>query len=290
MSEAAGFRLDDVTVAFDTQLAVERVNLEIAPGSAVGFVGPSGSGKTTLLRLLNGSQAASRGTVLVRGRALRDFSRRELRFVRSHIGFIHQGLDLVPNLRVSQNVLAGRVGQQGFARSLAQLVFPSREALREVHALLERVGIPEKLFERTDRLSGGEQQRVALARALFQKPAALIADEPVSSVDPARARDTVELLTRISREEGLTLCMSLHNLDLARTFLPRLVGLRDGRIVFDRATDEIGDDAFDALYALEGAAPLDGAAAPESAAAQDGAEAAPGGDASLPPPERFDGG
>jgi phosphonate transport system ATP-binding protein len=120
-----------------------------------------------------------------------------------------------------------------------------------VYELLERVGIPEKLFERTDRLSGGQQQRVALARALFQKPVALIADEPVSSVDPARARDTIELLTRISREEGLTLCMSLHNFELAREHLPRLFGLRDGKVVFDRASGEIGDEQFDMLYTLE---------------------------------------
>ena len=113
------------------------------------------------------------------------------------------------------------------------------------------MGIPEKLFERTDRLSGGQQQSVALARALYQKPIALIADEPVSSVDPARARDTIELLTRISREEGLTLCVSLHNLELAREYLPRLVGLREGKLVFDCASEEIGDEQFDALYTLE---------------------------------------
>ena len=109
---------------------------------------------------------------------------------------------------------------------------------------------PFQLFERTSRLSGGQQQRVALARALFQRPTALIADEPVSSVDPARARDTVELLTRISREEGLTLCISLHNLELAREFLPRLVGMRDGKVMFDCPSEEIGDEQFESLYNL----------------------------------------
>ncbi|MDP6977041.1 MAG: ATP-binding cassette domain-containing protein [Myxococcota bacterium] len=255
MVEAAGFQLEDVWVRFGAVSALERVSLEIAPGSAIGFVGPSGAGKTTLLEALNGSRPATTGTVRVGGRALRDFGRRELRETRSHIGFIHQGLDLVPNLRVSQNVIAGRLGQMGFARSLGSLLFPSREVLREVYAILERVGIPEKLFEQTDRLSGGQQQRVALARALFQKPTALLADEPVSSVDPARARDMIDLLTRVSREEGLTLCMSLHNLELARTYLPRLVGLRAGRIVFDRESTAIDDGAFESLYALR--APTD---------------------------------
>ncbi len=250
MVEAAGFQLEEVSVRFGAVSALASVSLEIAPGSAIGFVGPSGSGKTTLLRTLNGSQPASHGVVRVGGRALRDFGRRRLRETRSRIGFIHQGLDLVPNLRVSQNVIAGRLGQMGFGRSAASLLFPSREILREVYAILERVGIPEKLFERTDRLSGGQQQRVALARALFQKPMALIADEPVSSVDPARARNMIELLTRISREEGLTLCVSLHNLELARTYLPRLVGLREGRIAFDRESAAIDDAAFESLYSL----------------------------------------
>jgi phosphonate transport system ATP-binding protein len=130
------------------------------------------------------------------------------------------------------------------------MLFPARAAVRRVHRILERVGIPEKLYERTDTLSGGQRQRVAIARALYQEPEALLADEPVSSVDPARARDAVGLLAAISREEGLTLCVSLHNLALAREFFPRLVGLRHGRIAFDRPTDELDDDDFAALYDL----------------------------------------
>jgi phosphonate transport system ATP-binding protein len=122
--------------------------------------------------------------------------------------------------------------------------------VREAHAVLERVGIPEKLYERTERLSGGQQQRVAVARALFQEPEALLADEPVSSVDPARARATVNLLSALARERGLTLVVSLHHLEIARAFFPRLVGLRSGRIVFDRATAELPDDEIRSLYQL----------------------------------------
>ena len=251
MTVGAEFWLDDVSVQYPTTRALDRVTLRVAPGEAVGFVGPSGSGKTTLLRMFNGREQPTDGWASVSGKRLIDYGRRDLRQMRSRIGFIDQGLNLVPNLRVSQNVLAGRLGQVGFGRSLSMLLFPSRALLREVYELLERVGIPEKLFERTDRLSGGQQQRVAIARALFQKPVALIADEPVSAVDPARARDTIELLTRISREEGLTLCVSLHNLELAREYLPRLVGLRDGKVVFDCSSEETGDDQFEALYDLE---------------------------------------
>jgi phosphonate transport system ATP-binding protein len=156
----------------------------------------------------------------------------------------------VPSLRVLQNVLAGRLGGLSFLPSLRTMLLPSKREVRRVHEILERVGIPEKLYERTDRLSGGQKQRVAVARALEQDPAALLADEPVSSVDPARARDLVRLLTEISRERGLTLCMSLHNVEIAREYFPRLVGLRHGRIAFDRPAAKIGDPEIRALYTL----------------------------------------
>ena len=150
-----------------------------------------------------------------------------------------------------QNVASGRLGSQSLLGSLRTVLFPNRGEAVAIHEILERVGIEEKLYERTDRLSGGQQQRVAIARALYQKPVALLADEPVASVDPARARDTVSLLCDVSREQGLTLCMSLHNLDLAREFFPRLIGLRFGRVVFDEPASELTDAQFEALYHLD---------------------------------------
>ena len=117
-------------------------------------------------------------------------------------------------------------------------------------AILQRVGIAEKLYERTDQLSGGQQQRVAIARALFQEPLALLADEPVSSVDPARARDTVSLLTKLSEEDGLTLCMSLHNIELACEFFPRVIGLRHGRIQFDSDGSSLDGAGLKQLFDL----------------------------------------
>ncbi|MDH3592193.1 MAG: ATP-binding cassette domain-containing protein, partial [Planctomycetota bacterium] len=150
-----------------------------------------------------------------------------------------------------QNVVLGRLGNRSFFGAFRSLLRPARDELEEMHRILERVGIPEKLYQRTDKLSGGQQQRVAIARALYQEPASLLADEPVSSVDPARARDTIGLLTSISAERNLTLCMSLHNLDLARQYFPRLIGLREGRVVFDKPAAEITDGEFEALYRLE---------------------------------------
>jgi phosphonate transport system ATP-binding protein len=152
---------------------------------------------------------------------------------------------------VLQNVMAGQLGRLSTLGAVRALVWPPRDAVRQVHEILERVGIPEKLFASTDRLSGGQRQRVAFAPALFQQPVALLADEPVSSVDPARARDLVQLLVEISAERGLTLCVSLHNLELAREYFPRVVGLRQGRIAFDGPPSTLAQGELDALFRLE---------------------------------------
>jgi len=244
------FALDAVTVRFGSVTALDGMSLRIARGERVGLVGPSGGGKTTLLRLLNGMQRATAGTVRALGPDIATLSPGPLRTLRAKIGFIHQSLALVPGLRVIQNIVLGRAGARSLLRSVRDVLFTSRADAAEVHALLTRTGIPEKLYHRTADLSGGQQQRVAVARALFQKPEALLADEPVSSIDPARARDTVDLLTRLSAEDGLTLVMSLHNLELAREFFPRLIGLRHGRVVFDEPSASLSGDAFTALYSL----------------------------------------
>jgi len=250
-------RLENVSVRYGPLAALEGVSLSLNAGERVGLVGPSGAGKTTLLRLFNGSVRPSAGKATVLGQDIALLSARELRRLRARVGFVHQDLSLVPNQRVIRHVLAGRLGQRSLGGAVRMMLFPTRTEAVAVHRILERVGVQEKLYERTDRLSGGQRQRVAIARALYQEPAALLADEPVASVDPARARDTVALLASISREQGLTLCMSLHNLDLAREFFPRLVGMRRGRVVFDRATEELTDAQFSELYRLSDAEMLE---------------------------------
>ena len=134
--------------------------------------------------------------------------------------------------------------------SLRDLILPAVGVRRRIYELLERVGIEEKMYDRVDTLSGGQQQRVAVARALFQEPAVILADEPVSAVDPARARDVLELLTRLSEEEGLTLLVSMHQLDLAREFFPRLVGLKHGKVHFDGKPSELRSEGLSALFQL----------------------------------------
>ncbi|MDP7226946.1 MAG: ATP-binding cassette domain-containing protein, partial [SAR202 cluster bacterium] len=176
------------------------------------MLGPSGSGKTTLLNLIGGVVGPDTGTVALSGRDISGM--RPGRELAALVGVMHQQFDLVPHLSVVHNVLAGRLGEWSLGHSLVSLV-SARDVSLAVSAAA-RVGIADKLRERTSRLSGGEQQRVALARLLVQQPGIVVADEPVSSLDPTRADDIVRLLTSIVDESGNSLVASLHSIDLAR--------------------------------------------------------------------------
>ncbi|MDP7062023.1 MAG: phosphonate ABC transporter ATP-binding protein [Planctomycetota bacterium] len=258
---STGFRLQDVVVHLGGAPVLRGVDLEVGSGERVALLGPSGAGKTTLLRAINGVIVPRSGSVEVQGTALRNLDQRRLRQIRSRIGFVHQDHSLVANLRVLHNVVAGRLGRRGFWSSLRDVVRTSKTDLVEVHRILERVGIGDKLFQRTDSLSGGQQQRVALARALFQQPTILLADEPVASVDPTRSRDILDLMTELAEEEGWTLVASIHDLALAREFFPRVIGLRNGEVFFDGPADALTPKMVTELYSLDGldnAGKLDG--------------------------------
>lgn len=233
---------------------LHEVSLSIEAGQSVAFVGPSGAGKTSLLRLLGGALIPDDGSVALDGRRFSDVATQSsaLRRMRAEVGFVHQDFALVPNLRVIQNVVAGGFARGGFWSAFRNLVRPSRSLQADVLTLLDRLGIGDKLFHRVDTLSGGQQQRVALARALFQDPRALLADEPVSSVDPTRARALMELLHDVASERGLPLVVSLHDADLARDLFGRIVGLRDGRIAFDLPAEQVDEALLTNLYALPG--------------------------------------
>jgi len=244
------FDLSDVHCHFQGFPALGGVSLRINKGERVALAGPSGCGKTTLLRLFSASQASCTGSVRVFGQDAATMGSRELRRHRSNIALIPQNLGLVTSLRTYQNVALGKIGKRRFPSVLRSILFPSKAELRQIHHCLERVGISEKLYQSVATLSGGQQQRTAVARALFQEPQAILADEPVSSVDPARAESIVALLNDLAEEQSLTLAVSLHNIDLARRYFPRIVGMRAGKIIFDKAPKDISDVEFTDLYNL----------------------------------------
>jgi phosphonate transport system ATP-binding protein len=242
------YELRRVRKAFgDEPPALDGVSLTIGRGEHVAFVGPSGAGKTTLFRLLNLTLRPTAGSILLDGVDVAALDGAGLRRARRRIGTIYQQHNLVGRLRVVHNVLAGNLGRWSLATALASLVRPRASA--EAGRALEQVGIPEKLWARTDELSGGQQQRVAIARVLLQDPDVILADEPVSSVDPALAVSIVTLLRDLSHESRKTLLMNLHSIELALGYFPRVVGVREGRIVFDLAPDKVTPEFLADLYA-----------------------------------------
>jgi phosphonate transport system ATP-binding protein len=225
---------------------VVAVDLTVQPGERVAVLGASGAGKSTLLAMLNGSLPPTRGEVEVLGANLAELTPSRLRAVQRRIGTVSQRLDLVNQVRVLHNVNAGRLGRWSTARALAALALPRADPT--VTEALERVGLPWAVHERTERLSGGERQRVAIARLLVQQPDLVVADEPVSSLDPARAAGILELLSVPGRP--VTLVVSLHQPELARRHCTRIIGLRGGHLVFDEPVDRIDDRVLDDLYTL----------------------------------------
>ncbi|WP_017326622.1 phosphonate ABC transporter ATP-binding protein [Synechococcus sp. PCC 7336] len=243
-------QLQNVNQRFGNVEALTGVSLRIAAGERVALIGPSGAGKSTLLGLLNGTVFPTTGTVTVLGRDLAQLGPQQLRQVQRSIGTVYQQFHLVGNLRAIHNVNAGHLGRWPGWKSLWSLIWP--QEVETAKLALERVGISEKLYERTDRLSGGQQQRLALARVLVQQPKLILADEPIASLDPERSREIVDLLRQLCVESGITLVTSLHAVEFARSHCDRIVGLRRGRIAFDCLAAEVSSQMLQDLYRLEG--------------------------------------
>ncbi|MEO3939017.1 ATP-binding cassette domain-containing protein [Dermatophilaceae bacterium Soc4.6] len=239
-------RLRGVERRFGDRAALTGVDLTVQRGERVALLGSSGAGKSTLLALLNGTLSPTSGSVEVLGGDLSLLSVGALRRLQRRIGTISQRLDLVEQVRVLHNVNAGRLGRWSTLRALTALVLSRSDAV--VDSALERVGLEWAVHERTERLSGGERQRVAIARLLVQEPEVVLADEPVSSLDPSRASEVLRLLGAASADG--TLVVSLHQPDLARRHCTRVVGLQQGRVVVDLPVDALTQSDLDALYAL----------------------------------------
>lgn len=249
-------RLSGVSVTYPNGTrALDDIELVVRPGERIALVGPSGAGKSTLLNLLNGrlelDGARVGGTVEVLGTDLRALHGRARRRHARDIGVVRQDHDLVGPLRVVHNVNAGRLGTWSTWQAVRSLVRPLER--REVGDLLAAVGLDRQLLDvRVDELSGGQRQRVALARVLRQRPRLILADEPVASLDPTLSSTMLELIgtppEAVAPPAGWTSIVSLHQPEFARRFSERVVGIRDGRIVFDVATGDLGDDLLDSVY------------------------------------------
>lgn len=241
--------LRGVTKRYSRTAALAGVDLNVWPGELVALVGPSGAGKSTLLNLTSGALFPTDGVVRVFGEDLSHLSPRQLRRLQRDIGMIHQQFHLVNPLKVIHNVNAGHLAHWSFFKACLSLVWPL-EVGRAAEAL-SRVGIADKLHERTDQLSGGEQQRVALARVLVQDPQILLADEPISSLDPEHSRAVMDLLRELNEARGKTVILSLHDFNFALSHCQRLIGLRQGRIFFDEPVSRVSPELVRELYRLE---------------------------------------
>ena len=229
--------------------ALRNIDVQIDAGEQVAIIGPSGAGKSSLLILLATALKPSSGDIQVLGERAWHLSARQRQRLRARIGLVHQAPPIPPRQRVITAVLAGKLGQWSLGKSLLNLLHPLDVA--GARAALARLDLGDKLFAHCQQLSGGQLQRVGIARVLYQAPEILLADEPVSAMDPVLAGHTLSILSRHAREHNVTLVASLHAVDLALAHFPRIIGLRDGQILFDCPSAEVSRDKLDALYANE---------------------------------------
>ena len=227
-------------------LALTDASFSVSQGDFVSVIGPSGAGKTTLFRILNGSLRCDGGAILVNGVHFESADRRTRRAIQTTIGTIYQDFALVENATCRQNVLNACLPDMAVLPAVCG--FFGKERVAEADALLERVGLADKVHEPVKNLSGGQKQRVAIARALMRHPALLLADEPVASLDPVTGRQILALLQDIQRTEGVAILMNSHNLDQSRAVSTRLLGLHAGRIVRDSAPAAVTDADLARIY------------------------------------------
>lgn len=247
MSSTAPVTFSNVTKQFNPEVrGLDGVSIDVQANNVTTLLGLSGSGKSTLLRHVNGLQRPTRGEITTLGTRVDSASEKHLRRLRSRIGFIFQHFHLVPSMSVLENVCTGRLGDLNGPR-LSLMMYP-KHVRREALEQLDRVGLADRAFQRADTLSGGQQQRVAIARALIQKPELLLADEPVASLDPISSKQVMELISRIAHEESLTVLISLHQVEIALEYSDHIIGLQGGKVVVNRASEEIGRDAAYEIY------------------------------------------
>lgn len=225
---------------------LDNINLKIDQGEFVAIIGLSGAGKSTLIRTINRMIDITSGKLTVNGKEVNNLKGKELRKFRRKIGMIFQSFNLVTRTSVIKNVLTAKVPDIPFVRS-AFSIFTKDEKLQALEAL-DKVGIVEKAFIRADQLSGGQQQRVALARTLAQNPEIILADEPVAALDPITARRVMEDFRNINKEMNISILINIHHVELALNYADRIIGIRDGKIVYDGKAEDVTEEILDDIY------------------------------------------
>ncbi|HBH01627.1 MAG TPA: phosphonate ABC transporter ATP-binding protein [Candidatus Rokubacteria bacterium] len=229
--------------------ALRGVALEVPAGQVLALIGPSGAGKSTLIRCVNRLVEPTAGRVVLEGEDVTALGPAALRRARRRMGMIFQEFALVERLSVMENVLSGRLGYVGFWRSWFRR-FPPAD-VEEAFRLLDRVELTECCDKRADALSGGQRQRVGIARALLQNPRILLVDEPTASLDPKTSRQIMRLICELCRERKLAALINMHDVGLARLFVERIVGLRQGTIVYDGSPDGLTPEVLTTIYGEE---------------------------------------
>jgi phosphonate transport system ATP-binding protein len=257
----AGLVVDNISKSFGRgSVALKQAHFSVNPGEMVALIGASGSGKSTLLRHISGFVAADEGSgaIQVGPHTVQRSGQidRRIRAMRSDIGFIFQQFNLVGRMNVLTNVLTGMLPRVPLWRSLLGLF--TQEEKSEAYEALRIIGIENLAYQRASTLSGGQQQRVAIARCLVQKAKIILADEPIASLDPESARTVMDILARINKEHGITVLVSLHQVQFARRYCPRIIALRLGEVVYDGASDSLTANHLRSLYGASVDELLDG--------------------------------
>lgn len=241
--------ISELTKRFGRITAVDSVSFSIEQPQMVGIIGPSGAGKSTLLRMVNRLTEATRGNIRVNDREILQLKGREKRRWQRDCAMIFQQFNLVPRLDVVTNVLLGRLNGHGTVKSMFSIF--GKALVEEALSALERLGIADQALQRAETLSGGQQQRVAIARALMQKPKMVLAYEPIASLDPLSAEKVMTALREIRERDRLTVICNLHTLDTARTYCDRIIGMLQGRIVFDDKPAKLTNDVVRDVYGAD---------------------------------------
>ena len=228
---------------------LKGVSFDVGAEDFFAIIGPSGAGKSTLIRCINRLVEPQSGTIRLDGVDVLRLGSRELLRLRRHIGMIFQEFNLIDRMSVMDNVLSGRLGYVGSLRSVFRL-FP-RSDIQRALMLLERVGLQDHVDKRADELSGGQRQRVGIARALMQEPTLLLLDEPTSALDPKISREVMGLIQSIAREVGVPVLCNIHDVELAREFSNKIIGLQDGVKMFDGPTSALDRARLEEIYAME---------------------------------------